>query len=196
MIKMLFLFAFCYCVLSAILLALLILLWPGFPFFPKRVFTTKTDGVASVILKKGTYYICFFVGGSKSLQVRHGDVGKLSVLAGPSDQKEIPVIPSNFYFEETVSGGRIHGHAIGKFLNPVSQEVFISGGFRKAGYDGLLIRSGFSKMVLSMGSFEILAFLASAIVTKPIHKVLSKTFPGLFIAKLKSEVASVYSRLT
>jgi hypothetical protein len=160
-------FGIAFCFISMITFAALVCLWPGFPFFPKIVYQTKAEN-ADLRLGEGNYYILFFVEGLRNLSVMRGDVGSIQVFSVlPDGKREImPLSPSNFFFDEAPDEYGIRGHSVGKFTIHGEQELDIRTNLRAYGYDGLIIRTGFRPMIVSMVSFEACVFVCSLLLTR------------------------------
>jgi len=167
-------FGLYYCLISLPTFPLLFFFWPGFPFFPTKVFKTKSEDRGTVRLEKGHYQILYFIEGERKLPVQRGDVGRveIAVVVPGGDPKPVLVNSSNYYFDEAPDRVGIRGHAVGNFTIPIAEEIAVAGNFKKYGYDGLIIETGFMQMVIAIAVYEAAVALLSTALTMLAFKFL------------------------
>jgi len=165
-VKKLLLWAVAFCVTSALVFTALYFVVPGFPFFPRTVYRTTSEN-STTRLEAGGYYLLFFVQGQKKLSVLRGDVGPVAVMLVKADGTKGPVSlkPANFFFDDAPNANGTRGHAVDYFQLSTPHEIEISSTFKSYGYKGLLIRTGFRKMIVTMLIYEVFVLFLSVALT-------------------------------
>lgn len=156
---------------SFVLFLVLYLVVPGFPFFPKTVFRTS-DQESTARLGPGSYYLLFYVEGDQKLAVDRAEVSgvEINALRPDGTVQPVPLASSNFYFDDVPDGVGVRGHSIASFVLAHAEELKITGRFKRYGYDGLLIRTGFRKLIVSVLGFQLIALFLSTFMVKSYWK--------------------------
>jgi hypothetical protein len=159
-LKIAIVFLISYCLISILSLAAFFLLVPGFPFFPKVVFETRSEQ-ATFSLPPGTFHILYFVEARKKLPISHGDIGIIN-LRRSDDSPSVPVTPLNYYFDST---GRARGHAVAKFSIGKSTALKMSTEFQRHGYAGAQIRTAIGTFLSWMLAWEAVSVFLAIVAT-------------------------------
>ncbi len=164
--KKLLLWAVAFCVTSALVFTALYFIVPGFPFFPRTVYRTTNEN-STTRLEAGGYYLLFFIQGQKELSVSRGDVGSVAVMLVKADgtKDSVSLMPANFFFDDAPNANGTRGHAVDYFQLSTPHEIEISSSFKSYGYDGLLIRTGFRKTIVTMLIYEVFVLFLSVALT-------------------------------
>lgn len=105
----------------------------------------------------------FYVEGDQKLATHRSEVGGVELKAARSGEKfeTIPLTESNFYFDDAPDRVGVRGHSVASFVLADAQKVKITADFQRYRYDGLLIRTGFRKLLLAIAGYQLIALLLS-----------------------------------
>lgn len=176
MFKKLTFYVAAYFLISIILFYGIWLACPGFPFFPKTVYRSNAEE-GSAQLKKGGYYILYFVSGERKTPINQNDIFsniKLDVIPNDKTRRPIVIMPSHFYFDDAPHRSGTRGDSVGFFKLSTDMGIVIKSDFLKRGYDGIMIRTGFMRMLVSIAIYEVTVLIVSLILTRLILKLVAK----------------------
>jgi hypothetical protein len=159
------LFIVVYGVVSFATFMVLFFIAPGFPYFPSDVYSTTEERVETE-LKKGDYVISYYVKGKQGFDALIKDVGmpEIDVLTSHGEAP-VKLIPSHYYFDEAPGDYGIRGLTVCRFEIPTDQRVAIKSNFKKYDYDGLIVKTRITKLIVSFSLFELFAFTLSCMLT-------------------------------
>jgi hypothetical protein len=169
------LFCIIFCITSVIIFPTLMLIVPGFPFFPKEVYRTNAE-ISSTSLKRGEYTVLYFIEGKQNLSVSRGDVGQIDLfeVSPNGSQEPLNAISENYYFDDAPDNYGIRGHAVCSFYIPTDQKIEIKSHFGQFGYSGFIIRTGLKLMIVSFMLYEGFVLTLSLVLTWFIAKSTSR----------------------
>jgi hypothetical protein len=135
------------------------------------VYQTRSE-VSTLRLKAGGYYVLFFIQSREKLPISRGYVGPIYVMTIQADgtKTSLYLSPSSYYFDDAPNRNGIRGHSVGHFSLSIPRVVEIRSNFKEYGYDGMLIRTGFRNLIVSMITFEVFTLGLSSILTVAIFR--------------------------
>ena len=154
-------FIIIYSVTSALTFLVAVVAIKGFPFFPKNVCITTNES-ETLQLEKGEYTVLYYIEGGQSLPVSRGDVGAIEIKAiSKGEQSPIVLAASNHYFDEAPHGSGKRGRAVCRFYLPTKEMLQVKSHFAEFGYQGLIIRTGLRKLIVSLILYEVIVVIIS-----------------------------------
>ncbi len=154
-----------YCVVSALTFLVSVVAIRGFPFIPKSVcITTKESEI--VQLAKGEYTVFYYIEGGQSLPVSRGDVGSIEIEAlSKGDASPIALTAANDSVAETPHGQGKRSQVVCRFYLPAKEILQVKSHFAEFGYQGLIIRTGLRKLIVSLILYEVIVVMVSMVLT-------------------------------
>lgn len=150
-------FALLYAVISGVLFPAAYIA-TGFPYFPKNLAISR-DAMFTITSPHSEWlHILFFREGSHAntaLNISTADVRVVleGEKAATEKSSELPVQRLDYYFQEKQAGKQISGNAYGRFWSEKGSTIRIEVQPIPSGYDGVIVRTGFKRMFVSIGIF-------------------------------------------
>jgi hypothetical protein len=135
----------------------------GFPFFPENLVISRKQKLTLESSYSGWLHILFFKDGSRMNS--HPSFSRTHVKVRSEDgTRELPLKRLEYQFQELHQGREIFGIAYGKFWAEKNTTIEIEINSAFSDFDGVIIRTGFERMLVSIGLFTLYSLVFSGLI--------------------------------